>query len=301
MTRFAFFLILCITLLVSPDVGAQKKNKKSKEPEAKLLDTGFDESMLSAMKWRCIGPFRGGRSTTVCGVTQDPLTYYFGSVGGGVWKTTDGGKRWKNITDGQLNTGSVGAVAVAPSDPNVIYLGMGEAPIRGVMTSSGDGVYKSTDAGYTWHHMGLEKTLHISQIRIHPENPDHVYVAAQGDPYGPSTDRGIYRSTDGGAHWELVKFVDENSGACDLSLDVTNPRVLYAAFWDHTRYPWKMRSGGEGSGIWKSMDGGSNWSELTEGLPDSIMGKIGVSVSAANSDRVYAVIESEQGGLYLFS
>ncbi|MDX1477144.1 MAG: glycosyl hydrolase [Saprospiraceae bacterium] len=250
------------------------------------------------MQWRCIGPFRGGRSTTVCGVIQDPLTYYFGSVGGGLWKTTDGGKRWRNITDGQINTGSVGAVAVAPSDPNVIYLGMGESPIRGVMTSSGDGVYKSTDAGHTWRHIGLDSSYQIAQIRVHPDNPDLVYVAVQGNPYGPNKQRGIYRSADGGAHWERVHFVDENSGACDLSLDVNNPRVLYAAFWDHTRYPWKMRSGGEGSGIWKSMDGGTSWSELTAGLPDSIMGKIGVAVSPANSDRVYAIIESEQGGLY---
>ncbi|MDX1409408.1 MAG: glycosyl hydrolase, partial [Saprospiraceae bacterium] len=290
MTR-KLLITLCCTLALATVAHAQKKNKKEKATPAQVqaVEPGFDESALSAMKWRCIGPFRGGRSTTVCGVVQDPMTYYFGSVGGGLWKTVDGGKRWRNITDGQINTGSVGAVAVAPSDPNVIYLGMGEAPIRGVMTSSGDGVYKSTDGGHTWHHTGLDHTFQIAQIRVHPDNPNLVYVAAQGNPYGPSAERGIYRSADGGASWELVQFVDENSGACDLSMDMNNPRVLYAAFWDHTRYPWKMRSGGEGSGIWKSMDAGTTWSELTTGLPDSIMGKIGVSVSAANSDRVYAI------------
>ncbi len=258
----------------------------------------FDDSLFHGMKWRNIGPFRGGRSTTVCGVVQDPFTFYFGSTGGGVWKSSDGGASWRNISDGYFKTGSVGAIAVAPSDPNVIYVGMGEAPVRGVMTSHGDGLYKSTDAGHTWTHMGLDRSRQISQIRVHPTNPDWVYVAVQGSPYQPTNDRGLYRSKNGGLDWEQVHFVDESSGACDLSMDMQNPRVLYAAYWDHQRLPWQMRSGGEGSGIWKTTNGGDTWSELSQGLPDSIMGKIGVVVSPANSSRVYAIIESKQGGLY---
>jgi len=297
MTRLTIALLTCCMFFAITSFGQKEKEQSQAEPAAEVQDT-FDASLLDAMKWRCIGPFRGGRSTTVCGVVQDPETYYFGSVGGGVWKTTDGGYRWRNVTDGQLKTGSVGAIAVAPSDPNVVYIGMGEAPIRGVMTSSGDGVYKSTDAGATWNHVGLDNTMHISQITIHPENPNVVYVAAQGNPYGPSEDRGVYRSTDGGMTWSKVHYVDENTGVSALSIDMRNPRVLYAAYWDHTRLPWYMRSGGEGSGIWKSSDSGESWVLLTNGLPDSIMGKIGVSVSPANSNTVYAIIESEQGGLY---
>ena len=297
MTRLNITLIAFCMLLAYHSEGQKNKKETQTEPTTEVQDT-FDASLLDAMQWRCIGPFRGGRATTVCGVVQNTETYYFGSVGGGVWKTTDGGYRWRNVTDGQLETGSVGAIAVAPSDPNVIYVGMGEAPIRGVMTSSGDGVYKSTDAGISWHHVGLDNTMQISQITVHPDNPDIVYVAAQGNPYGPSEDRGVYRSTDGGVTWFKVHYVDENTGVSALSIDMRNPRVLYAAYWDHTRLPWYMRSGGEGSGIWKSSDSGESWVLLTNGLPDSIMGKIGVSVSPANSNTVYAIIESEQGGLY---
>ena len=196
------------------------------------------------MRWRNIGPFRGGRSVAVAGVPTEPYTYYFGATGGGVWKTTDAGERWINVSDGHFRTGSVGAIAVAESDPNVVYVGMGEHAVRGVMTSHGDGVYRSTDAGETWTHMGLDDTRQISAVRVHPKNPELVYVAAQGSPYGPTEDRGIYRSTDGGESWEKILYVDENSGAADLSMDMTNPRVLYAGFWDHRRYPWTVRSGG---------------------------------------------------------
>jgi photosystem II stability/assembly factor-like uncharacterized protein len=297
MTRLTIALFTCCMLLAFTSFG-QKKDKKSHGEQTIELQDTFDATLLNAMQWRCIGPFRGGRSTTVCGVIQNPETYYFGSAGGGVWKTTDGGYRWRNISDGHMKTGSVGAIAVAPSDPNVIYVGMGEAPIRGVMTSTGDGLYKSTDAGVTWSHIGLDNTMQISQIRVHPNKPDVVFVAAQGNPYGPSEDRGVYRSTDGGVTWSKIHYVDENTGASDLSIDIRNPRVLYAAYWDHTRLPWYMRSGGEGSGIWKSSDSGENWVLLTEGFPDSIMGKIGISVSPASSNTVYAIIESEQGGLY---
>lgn len=261
-------------------------------------DTAYEAPVFRAMKWRNIGPFRGGRSTAVCGVPQAPLTFFMGTTGGGLWKTTDGGGEWRNISDGYFNTGSVGAVAVAPSDPQVLYVGMGEAPVRGVMTSHGDGVYKSTDGGQTWAHVGLEDTRQISRVRIHPTQPDLVYVAAQGSPYAPTEARGVYRSRDGGESWEQVLFVDAQSGACDLSMDAQNPRILYAAFWDHQRLPWQMRSGGPGSGIWKSVDGGDTWEPLSQGLPEEIMGKIGVAVSPARPQRIWALVEADQGGLY---
>ena len=196
------------------------------------------------------------------------------------------GTTWRNITDGQLGTSSVGAIAVAESDPNVVYVGMGEHAIRGVMTSHGDGVYRSTDAGRTWKHLGLEGTRSISRIRVHPNDPDLVYVAAQGAPYGASPERGIYRSKDGGRTWDLVLTVDHNSGASDLSMDMTNPRILYASFWDHRRLPWQVVSGGPGSGFWKSTDGGESWDEINEGLPD-LMGKTAIDVSRANPCLLY--------------
>ncbi len=246
------------------------------------------------MQWRNIGPFRGGRSVAVAGVASERYTYYFGGVGSGVWKTTDAGQSWNNVSDSTFKTSSVGAIEVAPADPNVVYVGMGEHAVRGVMTSHGDGVYRSMDAGRTWRHMGLAGTRAISRIRVHPDNPDLVYVAAQGAPHGATEDRGIYRSTDGGVTWQKVLYVSETAGASDLAMDPNNPRILYAAFWDHLRYPWQVRSGGPGSGVHKSTDGGDTWVQLETGLPD-LMGKIGVAV-AANSDRVYAIIEADPGG-----
>ena len=264
---------------------------------ATAQDSVYDPSLYQAMEWRNIGPYRGGRATTVAGLPHDEFTYYMGTTGGGVWRTTDGGDSWHNISDKFFKTGSVGAIAVADSDPNVMYVGMGEAPIRGVTTSHGDGVYKSTDAGKTWTHMGLERVRQISEVRIHPQNPDVVYVAAQGAPYGANPERGIYRSVDGGTTWELVLFVDEDTGASDLSMDVTNPRILYAGMWNHRRYPWQVHSGGESSGIYKSTDGGDTWEELEGGLPE-VMGKIGVVVSPAKPDRVWAIVEADEGGVY---
>ena len=275
-------ILVTVGVVTGGSAAAQKK-----EPQ-------FPTSLYQGMQWRNIGPFRGGRSVAVTGVIQDTQTFYFGGVGGGVWKTTDGGETWNSITDASFKTSSVGAIAVAPSDPNVIYVGMGEHAVRGVATSHGDGVYKSTDAGRTWKHLGLEKTRAISRIRIHPADPDLVYVAAQGAPYGPTRDRGIYRSNDGGRTWENVLYVSETAGAADLAMDPTNPRILYAAFWDHLRVPWEVRSGGPGSGIHKSTDGGTTWEKLGEGLPQ-LMGKIGVDV-APNGERVYAIVEADPGG-----
>ena len=257
-----------------------------------------DSIIFEVGNWRDIGPFRGGRSTASTGITGDDQVYYMGTTGGGLWKTEDAGISWQNISDGFFNTSSVGAVAVSESDNNIVLVGMGESPVRGVMTSSGDGVYKSVDGGDTWTHLGLENTKHISQVRIHPSDSDIIYVSAQGSPYAGTEDRGIYRTYDGGKNWEKVLYVDANSGAVDLAMDYNNPRILYASFWDHQRLPWYVRSGGEGSGIWKSTDGGDTWKKLNQGLPKSVMGKIGVTVSRASPKLVYAIIESEEGGLY---
>lgn len=250
-----------------------------------------------ALSFRHIGPFRGGRSVAVSGVRQDPMVYYMGTTGGGMWKTEDAGISWKNISDGQFKMGSVGAIGVAESDPNVIYVGMGEHAIRGVMTSHGDGVYKSVDGGKSWKHVGLEKSKHISDVIVHPTNPNIVFVSAQGGAHGPNEERGIYRTIDGGVNWEKVLYIDENTGASGLSMDMTNPRILYAAMWEHTRYPWKVLSGGEGSGLYKSTDGGTNWVKLKKGLP-ATMGKAGISVLRANPNRVFAIIEADESGLY---
>ena len=250
-------------------------------------------ALYGSMRWRNVGPFRGGRAVAAAGVPGDWLTYYMGTAGGGVWKTSDGGISWGNVTDGFVASSSVGAVAVSESDPNVVYVGMGEHSIRGVTTSHGDGVYRSTDAGRTWTHMGLAPTRAISRIRVHPENPDLVYVAAQGSPFAPTPERGIYRSADGGETWELVLHVDENTGASDLAMDRTNPRILYASMWDHDREPWYIRSGGPGSGFWKSTDGGHTWEEINAGLPD-LMGKTAIDVSPADPDRVWALVEADE-------
>lgn len=254
------------------------------------------------LKYRNIGPFRGGRSVTATGVVDDPLTYYMGNTGGGIWKTTDAGQRWENISDGFFTTSSVGAIAVSESNSNIIYVGMGEHAPRGVMTSHGDGVYKSTDAGKTWKKLGLEATQHISRIQIHPTNPDIVYVAAQGALHAPNPERGIYKSVDGGESWELVLFVDEKTGAVELSMDMNYPEILYAAMWEHQRVPWKVISGGPGSGLYKSTDAGKTWKKIHKGLPEE-KGKMAISVSRANSDKVYALIESDtnkdQGGLFV--
>jgi photosystem II stability/assembly factor-like uncharacterized protein len=280
-----------LLLVLSPIVLAAQARPAASQPDSTLRD-------YAGLAWRNIGPSRGGRSVAVSGVVGQPLTYFAGYTGGGLWRTDDAGLNWRNISDGQFTSGSIGAIAVAPSDPNVIYVGSGEHAIRGQSSPYGDGVYKSTDQGRTWRNIGLAATRQISAVRVHPADPNVVFVAAQGDRWKGTAERGIYRSRDGGVTWTLVlKGENANSGASDLSMDATNPRILYAAFWDHQRQPWFVRSGGGGSGIWKSVDGGDTWSRLTQGLP-SLMGKIGVSVSPANPDRVYAIVEAESGGLY---
>ena len=260
-------------------------------------DILFDPSVYDGLEWRNIGPFRGGRCVAVAGLPNNPLTYYMGSTGGGVWKTEDAGLNWSNISDDFFEVGSIGAIAISPSDPNTIYVGTGEHPIRGVMTSHGNGVYRSRNAGQSWEHVGLKKSRHIAAIQVHPDNPDLLWVAVQGAAHGESTDRGIYRSENGGISWERVLYINNTTGCTDLSIDSENPRILYATMWDHLRTPWQIRSGGPGSGIYKSSDGGLNWEKLCNGLPKNI-GKSGIAVSPANENLVYAIIEGDEGGVY---
>jgi photosystem II stability/assembly factor-like uncharacterized protein len=262
--------------------------------------SGKESDPLKVLQWRQIGPFRGGRSTAVAGVASQPMVFYFGGTGGGVWKTTDGGINWEPITDGSVfGTGSVGAIGLSDSDSNTIYVGMGESAIRGNV-SHGDGVYKSTDAGKTWKRIGLEDTRQISRIRVHPKNPDIVYVAAQGHVWGPNQQRGIFRSKDGGKTWEKVLYRSDKAGASDLIIDPNNPNNLYAGFWEVYRKPWTLESGGAGSGIFKSTDGGDTWTEITHspGLPKGTIGIVGITVSPANPDRLWAIVEAEDGGVF---
>jgi photosystem II stability/assembly factor-like uncharacterized protein len=254
---------------------------------------------LSAYRWRNVGPARGGRSIAVSGVKGRPLEAYFGAVGGGLWKTTDGGTEWRPVTDGQITSGSVGAVAVAESHPDVVYIGMGESCIRGNI-QPGDGVYKSTDAGRSWTHVGFKGVDAISKIRIHPTNPDIVFVAAFGRYGVPSEERGVFKTTDGGKSWRKVLYRSANTGAVDVAIDVRNPQVVFAALWEAYRVEYQMSSGGPESGFFKSTDGGETWTEITRnpGLPDGLVGKIGIAISPADSSRVYALVENDKGGLY---
>ena len=255
------------------------------------------ESLFSDMKWRLIGPFRGGRAEAVTGIPGDPNTYFLGGVAGGLWKSSDGGGNWTPLTDKQPIS-SIGAVAVADSDPNVIYIGTGEGCIRGNLTS-GDGVYKSVDGGRTWRNVGLHDSRQIGALIIHPRDPNVVFVAALGHVYGPSAERGLFRTLDGGKTWEKVLSKNDHTGAIDVVFDPHNPNILFAALWDVNRTPWSLTSGGEGSGLYRSTDGGTTWKHLEgEGLPKGILGRIGVSVSGADGNRVYALIEAEEGGLY---
>ena len=260
----------------------------------------LDPAFLKAYTWRSIGPSRGGRSIAVSGVKGRPREAYFGAVGGGLWKTTDAGNTWAPVTDGQIKSSSVGAVAVSESNPNMVFIGMGESCIRGNILP-GDGVYKSTDAGAKWTHVGFGGSDAISKIRIHPTNPDIVFVASFGRYGVPSEERGLFKSADGGKTWKKVLFRDDKTGAVDVAIDRRNPQVMFAALWEAYRIEYQMSSGGPGSGLFKSTDGGETWTEITrnQGLPAGVVGKIGLALTAADSNRVYALIENENGGLYM--
>ncbi|MCE2901697.1 MAG: WD40/YVTN/BNR-like repeat-containing protein [Gemmatimonas sp.] len=292
--RSLTLLVLPAAALIQPPV-----RPATRPAPAPLAPVTLDSAFRSQFRWRNIGPDRGGRSIAVSGVKGRKNEAYFGATGGGLWKTTDGGETWTPVTDGQITSASVGAVAVSESNPDVVYIGMGESAIRGNIMP-GDGIYKSTDAGKTWKHVGFRTVDAISRIRVHPTNPDIVYAAVFGKYSVASEERGVYKSTDGGATWKRVLFRDAKSGAVDIAIDRTNPQVLFAATWEAYRKEYQMSSGGPGSGLWKSTDGGETWTEITRnrGLPSGLVGKIGVALTAANPNRVYALIENENGGLF---
>jgi len=291
MKKLSFLLLLLACLSF---VGKAQK-KQSQNLPATVIDT----SLYSNMQWRNIGPFRGGRSCAVTGVSGKPNLYYFGATGGGIWRTTDAGASWQNISDGFFG-GSIGAIAVSESDNNIIYVGGGEKTVRGNV-SHGDGVWKSVDAGKTWVHIGLKDSRHIARIRVHPANPDIVYVAVLGHLFGSNEERGVYKTADGGKNWKRVLFANKDAGAVDLTFEPQNPRVLYASTWRVRRTPYSFDSGGEGSALWKSTDAGETWTELTKqakGLPTGTLGIIGVTASPANPERVWAIIEAQEGGVF---
>jgi photosystem II stability/assembly factor-like uncharacterized protein len=289
-------LLICALLalcLLTPATRAQQSATAPSGPAA-----AYDTAVFSALKWREIGPFRGGRSAAVAGSSTRPWEYYFGTTGGGVFKTTDGGMTWAAVTDKSFG-GAIGAVAVAESNPDVVYVGTGEYDIRGNV-SHGDGVWKSTDAGKTWSYAGLGDTRQIGKIRIHPKNPDIVYVAALGHVWGPNEERGVFKSENGGKSWRRVLFQSDSAGAIDLAMDAADPGTLYASFWHAYRTPWKLVSGGSGSGIFRSTDGGETWTNITRnpGLPAGTLGNIGITVSPVNPKRLWALIEADSGGVF---
>ena len=286
--------LLLATLLILTVPAFARSSRRTATAEK----PGFDKALFKSLQWREIGPYRGGRADAVAGVPSEPLVYYFGSCGGGVWKTVDGGESWTNVSDGYFG-GSIGAVAVADSDPNVLYVGTGEETVRGNV-SAGDGIWKSVDAGRTWTHVGLEDSRHIGKIRIDPRDPDLVYVAAMGHLFGPNDMRGVYRTKDGGKSWQRILFINRDVGADDLILDPTNPRIIYASMWRVHRTGYSFESGGEGSGLWKSTDGGDTWTELSRhpGMPKGVIGKVGITVSPTNPLNLYAIVEAKEGGVF---
>lgn len=289
MSPFKNFICLVAMLVSFFPITAQTSNQNTQIPE----------EFYNQLEWRNIGPFRGGRSLGAAGSPGRINEYYFGATGGGLWKTVDGGTEWYPVTDGQVTSSSVGAVAVAETNPDIVYIGMGEVQLRGSITQ-GDGVYKTVDGGKTWRHLGLEETQAVSRIRIHPTNPDIVYVAALGHPYGDNPERGVFKSIDGGNTWSKTLFVSEKAGAVDLIIDRNNPNVLYASTWQVQRKAWKMWGGGPDCKLWKSVDGGETWLDLTQnsGMPEGPIGKIGVTVSPADSNRVWAIVEANEGGVF---
>jgi photosystem II stability/assembly factor-like uncharacterized protein len=294
-----FLFVRRVALVVLPLalVGAATLAPATPAAQSGMARSG---AFPDSLRWRSIGPPRGGRSIAVSGVKGRPLEAYFGAVGGGLWKTVDGGQNWTPVTDGQIRSSSVGAVAVSESNPNIVFIGMGESCIRGNIMP-GDGVYKSLDAGKTWTHVGFANSDAISRVRVHPTSPDIVFVASFGKYSAPSDERGVFKSTDGGKTWQRKLFRDNKTGAVDLAIDRRNPNLIYAALWEASRVEYQMSSGGPGSGLFKSTDGGETWTEITRntGLPAGMVGRIGIAVSGADSNRLYALVENANGGLFV--
>ncbi len=293
-----FLLFSAVTLAALWAAPASAQARRTVRP-ATLAPVTLDSTLTAGFAWRNIGPDRGGRSIASSGVVGRPREAYFGAVGGGLWKTIDAGENWAPVTDGQVKSASVGAVAVSESNPDIVFIGMGETCIRGNIMP-GDGVYRSADAGKTWTNVGFRDSDGISKIRIHPANPNVVFVASFGKFSVPSEERGVYKSTDGGKSWRRVLFRNASTGAIDISIDPRHPDVMYAAMWEAYRKEYQMSSGGAGSGLFKSTDGGETWTEITraKGMPDGVVGRIGVAVSPADANRVYALVENEKGGLF---
>lgn len=275
---------------------AARRTEPLRSPSAPMqLAAAYDPSLYSALRYHLIGPLRGGRVTAVTGVASNPQLYYMGSTGGGIWKTADAGHSWQNISDGFLPVGSMGAIEVAQSDPNTIYAGTGSSKIRSNV-SIGKGMFKSTDAGKTWTFAGLKNVGQISTIRVNPSNPNLVYVAALGNPFAKNVDRGVFRSSDGGATWKKILYLSDSTGAADLELQPGNPNVIFASMWRGERRPWTIISGAREGGIYKSTDGGDNWTKLGGGLPTGLFGRSNVSIPASQPNRIYALIEAAPGG-----
>ncbi|HYN21794.1 MAG TPA: glycosyl hydrolase, partial [Thermoanaerobaculia bacterium] len=291
---FLYWLVILLTLVLPPAMSAAATAAAAAKTEAKPEGLA-DPSGIEALKYRSIGPAWGGRVSRATGVSGDPLTYYAATASGGVWKSTDGGFNWKPIFDDQPIS-SIGSIAVAPSDPNVVYVGSGEANIRGNV-AAGNGIYKSTDAGKTWTHVWKQEGQ-IGTLVVHPRDPDVAFAAVLGHAFGPNPERGVYRTRNGGKTWEQVLKKDPDTGASDVALDPSNPSRVFAAFWQARRRPWEMTSGGPGSSLWMSRDGGDTWTQITEGLPEGVWGKVGVAVAPSDGRRVYALIEAEKGGLF---
>src|SRR5215831_14854304 len=295
-TVFVLF-VLVASFSFSQTKKQSRQSKPTQKQAAATTASTVDAKLFGAMRWRQVGPFRGGRVLAVTGVPGEPNVFYFGAASGGVWKSTDAGANWAPLFDNE-DVASIGSIAVSPANHNIIYVGTGEACIRGNI-SYGNGVYKTLDGGRTWKNVGLRDSRHIGAVAIDPRNPNIVFVAALGHAYGPNEERGLFRTTDGGATWQKVLFKDNKTGAIDVVFDPSNSSTLFASLWEVYRTPWSLSSGGPGSGLYKSIDGGTTWKRQEgNGLPAGIMGRIGVSVSGGDSSRVYALIESKEGGLY---
>lgn len=292
--------ILLVFLSLCSFVSVEAQKKKAVETKALTSSSLYDETLLKNINYRLLGPFRGGRSAAVSGSYKQKNTFYFGATGGGVWKTTDAGSNWKNVSDKFFGS-SIGAVEVAPSNDNIVYVGEGENSMRGNVSEGLGGMWKSEDAGKTWKNIGLKDGRHITNIMIHPDDANTVWVGVMGHLFGPNKERGIFKSTDGGKTWKNVLFINEQTGCSDLVMDPGNPSVLYAGTWRVIRTPYSLESGGDGSGLWKSTDGGETWSNIStaKGFPKGTWGIVGVAVAPSNTDKVYAIIENEKGGLYM--